>query len=97
MKKVVKRIVLHFPRNLIDQPIVCKLVNDFDLMFNILQARVTPNEEGLMILELEGRQKDYARGIKYLQEQGVKVQLLSKDIKLQREKHCSTRRLPGLV
>jgi hypothetical protein len=49
-----KRIVLHFPHRLVDQPIVYKLVKDFDLQFNILKAYVTPQEEGLMVLELSG-------------------------------------------
>lgn len=86
MKK--KRIVLHFPHNLIDKPIAYHLVKEYNLVFNILQARITPNEEGLMVLELSGEDKDYARGIKFLQEQGVKVQTLSHDVKRD-EKRCT--------
>lgn len=86
MKK--KRIVLHFPHNLIDKPIVYHLVKDYDLVFNILRARITPDEEGLMVLELSGKDKDYAQGIKFLQEQGVKVQTLSRDVKWN-EKRCT--------
>ena len=47
-----KKIVLRFPQNLVDQPIICRLVKDFDLEFNILRASVTPEEEGLLVLEL---------------------------------------------
>ncbi|MBC8436540.1 MAG: (Fe-S)-binding protein, partial [Candidatus Omnitrophica bacterium] len=36
-----QKIVLHFPRRMVDQPIVYKLVKDFDLKFNILKAHVT--------------------------------------------------------
>ena len=46
---VARRVVLHFPRSLVDQPIIYKLVRDFDLQFNILKASVTPNEEGLLV------------------------------------------------
>jgi ABC-type methionine transport system ATPase subunit len=75
-----KRIVLHFPQRLIEQPIVYKLVKDYGLRFNILKAYVTPQEEGLMVLELIGEDKDFERGIEYLQSTGVKIQSLSEDI-----------------
>jgi ferredoxin len=75
-----KRIVLHFPPRLVDQPIVYKLVKDFDLRFNILKAYVTPQEEGLMVLELSGKDDDFEKGIEFLQASGVKIQPLSEDI-----------------
>ena len=77
---VSKRIVLTFPHNLVDQPIVYKLVKEFDLTFNILQARITPKEEGLLVLELSGKKEKYAEGVKYLTNLGVKIQPLSKDV-----------------
>jgi len=87
---VSKRIVLHFPHNLVDQPIVYKLVKGYNLKFNILRASVTPEEEGLLVLELIGEEKDYEQGVQYLKEVGVKVQLLSQDIIRNEEKctHC---------
>ena len=75
-----KRIVLRFPRRLVDRPIVSKLVRDFNLDFNILKASVTPEEEGLLILELTGKQSDYDKGIRYLTETGVRIQALSQDV-----------------
>ena len=77
---VSKRIVLHFPRRLVDQPIVSRLVREFNLDFNILKASVTPEEEGLLILEVSGKQADYDRGINYLTKTGVKIQSLSQDV-----------------
>ncbi len=77
---VSKRIVLTFPHNLLDKPVVYKLVKDFNLTFNILQARVTPEEEGLLVLELSGGKEDYEKGIKYLTDLDVKIQPLSKDV-----------------
>lgn len=75
-----KRIVLHFPHRLVDQPIVYKLVKEYDLSFNILKASVTPQEEGLMVLELSGQDENFKKGVAYLQESGVKIQPLSEDI-----------------
>ena len=87
---VSKRIVLHFPRRLVSRPIVYRLVKDYNLEFNILKALFTPEEEGLMILEISGEQKDYDKGIKYLTKSGVKIQSLSQDVTRNEEKctHC---------
>ncbi len=75
-----RRIVLHFPRRLVDRPIVYRLIKDFDLEFNILKASVTPDEEGLMVLELRGEHDNYDKGIRYLTEAGVQIQALSQDV-----------------
>jgi len=85
-----KKIVLHFPLHSVDQPIVYKLVKDFDLQFNILKASVTPQEEGLMVLELIGTKENFDKGMEYLKSCGVTTQPLSKDIVRNEEKctHC---------
>jgi ABC-type methionine transport system ATPase subunit len=62
---VSKRIVLHFPHRLVDQPIICKLVKDYNLEFSILKAYVTPRKEGLLVPELSGEEKDYEGGIQF--------------------------------
>jgi ferredoxin len=85
---VSKRIVLHFPRRLVDRPIVSRLVKDFNLDFNILKASVTPDQEGLMVMELSGKQEDYDNGIRYLAETGVKIQSLSQDV-TRNEERCT--------
>jgi ferredoxin len=87
---VSKRIVLHFPRRLVDRPIVSRLVKDYNLDFNILKASVTPDEEGLMVMELSGKQEDYDNGVRYLAETGVKIQSLSQDVTRNEERctHC---------
>jgi len=85
---VSKRIVLHFPHRLVDQPIVYKLVKDFDLSFNILKASVTPQEEGLMVLELSGSEQNFDKGVEYLQSCGVRIQPLSQDI-VRNEAKCT--------
>ena len=87
---VSKRIVLHFPRRLVDRPIVYKLIKDYDLEFNILKASVTPDEEGLMVIELSGEQNNYDNGIRYLMETGVRIQSLGQDVTRNEERctHC---------
>ena len=85
---VSKRIVLHFPKRLVDRPIVSRLIKDYGLEFNILKALVTPEEEGLLVLELSGEQQEYDKGIRYLSKAGVKIQSLSQDI-LRNEERCT--------
>ena len=79
---VSKRIVLHFPRRLVEQPVICRLVKDYNLEFNILRASITaePEEEGLMVLELTGEQTEYDKGINYLLKSGLKIEALSQDV-----------------
>jgi len=73
---------------MLDRPIVSRLVKDYDLDFNILKALVTPEEEGLLVLELSGEQQEYDKGIRYLTKTGVKIQSLSQDV-LRNEERCT--------
>jgi len=83
-----KRIVLHFPHRLVNQPIIYKLVKEHDLQFNILKAFVTPQEEGLMVLELSGKKENLEKGVEYLRSCGVRIQPLSQDV-VRNEEKCT--------
>ena len=85
---VSKKIVLRFSRRLVDRPIVSHLIKDYNLNFNILKASVTPDEEGVLVMELKGEKADYDRGIEYLGETGVQVQALSQDV-VRNEDRCT--------
>jgi len=85
---VSKRIVLHFPKRLVDRPIVYRLVKDYNLEFNILKAFFTPDAEGLMVLEITGEQEAYDSGIRYLTNSGLRIQALSQDV-IRNEERCT--------
>jgi ferredoxin len=53
-----------------------------------LKALVTPEEEGLLVLELSGEQGEYDKGIRYLTQAGVRIQSLSQDV-LRNEERCT--------
>jgi formate hydrogenlyase subunit 6/NADH:ubiquinone oxidoreductase subunit I len=59
-------------------------------MFNILKASVTPNEEGLLVLELSGKKKDYDEAVRFLAEAGVELQSLAQDVSRNEDRctHC---------
>lgn len=86
---VSKRIVLRFPRRLVERPIIYRLVKDYDLEFNILKASITPEQEGLLVLELKGNQKEYDKGIEFLMKAGVEIQSLSQDV-TRNEERCTS-------
>jgi len=75
---------------MVDRPIIYRLVKDYDLEFNILKASITPEQEGLMVLELKGNQAEYDKGVEFLIKAGVKIQSLSQDVTRNEERctHC---------
>jgi ferredoxin len=85
-----KLLLLRFPKTEVQKPIVCHLVKNFDLTFNILNATILPRKEGVMVLELSGPRKNFREGIQYLKTQGVKVQNASQEVKRDWRKctHC---------
>jgi len=86
-----KRVVLNYPPHLVDQPVISRLVKDHDLMINITRARVTPREEGRMVVEITGKRSDLEAGFKYLHEVGVEIQPLAQDVKWHEDRctHCT--------
>ncbi len=73
-KKLAKaRVTLVFPQKLIQEPVVFTMAKKYDVMPNIRKARVTETV-GEMTLELVGSEKDLEKGIKFLEQKGVKVE-----------------------
>jgi ferredoxin len=85
-----KILILRFPREVTHKPIVCYLVKDYDLMFNILNAQVLPRKEGVLVLELSGEKKNFKAGVRFLKDQGVKVTNAGQEVKRTEERciHC---------
>lgn len=75
-----KGLVLRFPPEIVDQPIVYRLVKDFNLVFNILKAVITPGKEGIMILELSGDRENLEKGLKFLTDVGVDVKTIAQQV-----------------
>jgi ferredoxin len=88
--QVAHKIVLHFPQQTWDRPIVCRLAKEFDLCFSITKAEITHEEEGLVVLDLSGPESEYRKGVKFLKEEGVRVESLERDVTRNEAKctHC---------
>ena len=69
-----KIIILNFPSEVAQKALVCQLTKKFDLLFNILSAKISNKKEGYMVLEISSSSKaDFDKGVKYLKDQGVSV------------------------
>jgi L-aspartate semialdehyde sulfurtransferase ferredoxin len=85
-----KRIILRFKRKTIDKPIVYRLARDFDLVYNILRANVSPRAESMMVMEIEGDEERFTAGMEYLKECDVAIEPIGQDINRNEERcvHC---------
>ncbi len=68
-----RRLLLFFPRCETEKPIVYHLVKDHDLEINIFRAKVTPDEEGYLILDLTGSEENIKQGISWTKSLGIEV------------------------
>ena len=73
------RVRLTFPPHLIQEPIVYRLVKDFDIVINIRRAEVKA-DYGWMALELEASEPTLERGVAWLKERGVQVDPIERDV-----------------
>jgi len=73
------RVRLTFPPALIQEPIVYRLVKDFDIVINIRRADVKA-DHGWMALELEADERSLERGVKWLKDRGVQVDPIERDV-----------------
>lgn len=78
--------VLKFPKEVIDQPIICNVVKKYDVEFNILKAQILLQQEGVMVIEFMGHKANVKKGIDYLKSVGVKVQSMAGNINRDDEK-----------
>ena len=78
--------VLRFPKETSDQPIICRLVKQYGVEFNILKATILPQREGLMVIELIGHKENVRSSLKYLKDFGVTIESLSTIIRRDEEK-----------
>ncbi len=87
-----RMLVLRFSKEVVDKPIISNLVRSYDLTFNILKAQIYPRREGMVVLELRGKRKDYEKGIQYLKDVGVEVESIAQGIRRDDDScyHCGT-------
>lgn len=85
-----KKIVIRYTPETVQQPVIYQLVKQYNLVFNILKARIFPRREGVIVLELTGLKENFDGAIRFLKEMGLKVESLSKSVSQNTDKcvHC---------
>ena len=83
------KVVLSFPPNKVEEPIVYHLITDYGLMVNILRASIDPRKQGRMVVELTGDESLLSSGLNYLELSGVGVEALTEDIQ-HLEERCTS-------
>lgn len=74
-----RRVRLTFPQNLIKEPVIFTMAKQFNVVPNIRRARVTETV-GEMVLELEGAEEDIDKGVQWLREKGLDIELAEGDV-----------------
>lgn len=74
-----KMVQLIFPEKLVKEPVTFQMAKKFDVMPNIRRAKVT-EEAGEIILDLEGKEENIEKGIKFLIKKGVEVEPIVGDV-----------------
>ena len=70
---------LTFPSHLIQEPILYRLVKDFDIVINIRRADVKA-DYGWVALEMEAPEETLERGVAWLKKRGVQVDPIERDV-----------------
>ena len=85
-----KKLMLFFPRWESEKPIIYHLVKDHNLVVNVYRARVTPEEEGYLVLDVTGTQADIQRGIDFVRTFDVSVNDTDKGVTRNKDSctHC---------
>jgi ferredoxin len=75
-----ENVLLVFKSSIMYKPVIYRLARDFDLVFNILEAKILPRREGRILLELRGEAERIDEGLEFLKENRVIVEHLADKI-----------------
>jgi L-aspartate semialdehyde sulfurtransferase ferredoxin len=82
-----KNVLMIFDKKIMYKPLIYRLAKDFDVIFNVLEAKILPKLEGRLILELRGTDDSIEKSIAYLTSEGVTVETLVDKI-IRDEERC---------
>ncbi|HEV8641499.1 MAG TPA: NIL domain-containing protein [Methylomirabilota bacterium] len=73
------RVRLTFPAHLIQEPILYRLVKDFDIVINIRRADVKA-DYGWVALEMDAPEERLQQGVAWLKKLGVQIDPIERDV-----------------
>lgn len=71
-----RNVLLIFKSSIMYKPVIYRLSRDFDVAFNILEAKILPRKEGRLLLELRGEDELIEKAVKFLEDHQVVVENL---------------------
>jgi len=77
---VTKKLMLFFPRCECEKPIIYHLVKDYNLVVNVFRAKVTPEEEGYLVLDVTGTEDDIERAMAFVKTFNVSINYSGKGV-----------------
>jgi len=86
--KVKEKIVLRYPAEIVEDPVIYSLVKKYDLKVNILRADINPRKEGRMVIEVSGTPEKYAGAVEWLRNIGLHIYSLQQQI-IWNESRCT--------
>ena len=63
---ITKKMMLFFPTCECEKPIIYHLVKDYNLIVNVFRAKVTPEEEGYLVLDVTGTPEDIEKAVAFV-------------------------------
>jgi ferredoxin len=87
---VTRKLMLFFPECECEKPIIYHLVKDYNLVVNVFRAKVTPEEEGYLVLDVTGTAQDIEQAIDFVKTFNVTVNFAGKGVTWDSERctHC---------
>ncbi len=74
-----KRLKLTIPPALVDEPIIYKMITQYNLVPNIIEARLDGDSLGQVLIQIDGAPIDVERGILYLKELDIEIEQIETD------------------
>jgi ferredoxin len=87
---MIKKLVLSFPVDTTDRPLIHDLIRVHDVSINILKAEIQPGRTGTLLAEFEADELKIEEAIAYLNDNGVTVNPVSNKVSYDKHRciHC---------
>ncbi len=92
---VTKKLMLFFPKCECEKPIIYHLVKDHNLIVNVYRAKVTPEEEGYLVLDVTGTEEDIQGAMDFVKTFNVTINCTGKGRDLGRASLHALRPVPS--
>ena len=80
MSQTKKRMVLRFPADTVNEPIMYTLIKEYDVIINILNADITHGKEGNLLVEMLGLKKNMEEAMFFLESKQIEISPVVKTI-----------------